>query len=107
MRATHWAWLMEYGYKPNQINHHCDNPACVDIRHLQEGTQRQNMEQMAERGRSALGLKNGKARTPGAAICGALLLRKQGWKQREVAEMFGVHPTTVGSWEKGRTRRVS
>jgi hypothetical protein len=34
-----------------QINHHCDNPACVRPEHLYEGTQADNRQDAVKRGR--------------------------------------------------------
>ena len=50
--ATHIAWFLKHGVWPtNQLNHTCDNPACVRIKHLYDGTQKQNQEDMISRGR--------------------------------------------------------
>jgi len=38
-----------------QVNHHCDNPPCCNPRHLYEGTPQQNVNDMKNRGRVALG----------------------------------------------------
>ena len=35
-----------------QVNHTCDNPACVNPEHLYEGTQQQNMQDKKDRGRT-------------------------------------------------------
>lgn len=44
------AWFIEYNYWPTpQCNHHCDRPACCEITHLYEGTQKENMVDKALR----------------------------------------------------------
>lgn len=48
------AWVDAHGRLPDpgmQINHHCDNPPCVEPSHLYEGTQRDNMQDKVARGR--------------------------------------------------------
>lgn len=52
-QASHVAWFLKYGVWPTlQLNHTCDQPACVKIGHLYEGTQKQNIADMRARGRS-------------------------------------------------------
>jgi hypothetical protein len=48
------AWVDFHGRLPApgmQINHRCDNRACMNVDHLYEGTQKQNMQDMVARGR--------------------------------------------------------
>jgi hypothetical protein len=46
-KATHAAWFLEYGIWPTQnILHSCDNPPCVNVKHLSEGTQAENNRQI-------------------------------------------------------------
>lgn len=53
IRRTHVrAWIEANGRLPAegmQINHHCDNPPCVNPEHLYEGTQLQNMRDASAR----------------------------------------------------------
>lgn len=51
--ATHAALWIETGRWPSlQALHECDNPPCVRISHLREGTQVENMQDCIKRGRS-------------------------------------------------------
>lgn len=49
------AFLVVHGRWPNKARHTCDVRSCINVRHLIEGTQRDNIRDMIERGRSAKG----------------------------------------------------
>ena len=71
------AWHLTYGPIPRGLNvlHKCDEPACVNPKHLRLGTQRQNMKDMVEKGRSLAGERN-----PGAKL-----------KEDQVKEILRIH----------------
>ncbi|PVU81341.1 hypothetical protein DDP54_15685 (plasmid) [Cellulomonas sp. WB94] len=46
-------FYMFYGYWPEAVMHTCDNPRCVNIRHLVGGTRDMNNKDRAAKGRSA------------------------------------------------------
>lgn len=45
-------WMQENGHTDLCILHSCDTPACINLDHLREGNQQENMNDMRERGRS-------------------------------------------------------
>lgn len=49
------AWTLAYGEIPGdtQVLHHCDNPPCVNHRHLYLGNNADNIRDKIERGRSS------------------------------------------------------
>lgn len=42
-----------YGYRPEVVMHLCDNPRCINVRHLEAGTWDKNNKDRALKGRSA------------------------------------------------------
>ena len=53
VRSHRVAWFLATGEWPQkQVLHTCDNPPCVRFRHLFEGTQKENMEDMSRKGRA-------------------------------------------------------
>jgi hypothetical protein len=55
VRAHRWAYERAHGplQKGQIVRHSCDHPACVNPEHLIAGTARENMQDMAQRGRDA------------------------------------------------------
>ena len=58
------SWILEKGPIPKgrYICHHCDNPACVNPKHLYVGTGTDNMRDMWKRRRHSLGPRDTKGR---------------------------------------------
>lgn len=65
-RASRAMWQLSNGPIPDGlvVMHSCDNPPCVNIDHLSLGTNRENIDDMLRKGRSAKGDKNGRRRHP-------------------------------------------
>lgn len=82
-----------YGYIPDglYILHKCNNPSCCNPKHLYLGTQKDNMKQMSEDGRSARGEKSSSAKLK---VEDVLEIRKlystEKYYHWELGEMFGV-----------------
>lgn len=51
------SWIIHYGDIPDGVvvRHDCDNPSCVNPRHLRLGTQSQNIQDAVDRGRKQSG----------------------------------------------------
>lgn len=78
------------------LRHQCDNSICCNPGHLKPGTQKQNRQEAADRGR-AVGLT-----VRQAARVRNLITR--GHNDAEIARRVGCHPTTSMRIRKGHTR---
>lgn len=60
MGAHRFSYILHYGAIPDKkvIRHNCDNPACVNPKHLICGTQQENLNDMAKRKRRNLKLSD-------------------------------------------------
>jgi hypothetical protein len=95
-RATHVSWeitnkrLVPEGIK---VCHTCDNPPCINPRHLFLGTNIDNMQDAKEKGRLARGEKQGLAKLTEEAVRD---IRRLPWKtRREMAEKYGVSEPNI------------
>lgn len=83
------------------VLHRCDNRLCVRPGHLFLGTHQDNMNDMVAKGRARspviMGEKNGSARLDPQKVREIRRLRENGNSYVEIAELYGVGETTVGS----------
>jgi len=68
IRAHRIAWILNYGQIPNGLHvlHKCDNPSCVNPKHLYLGTNKDNVWDKVNRGR--LVIPDNKGESNGQAI---------------------------------------
>ena len=78
------------------VRHQCDNPPCVNPAHLLTGTQKENMADKIERNRQYFKLTKDD-------VVEIKVLLGFGVSGRQIAQQFGVTPSTVYSIDKGKT----
>lgn len=82
------------------VCHHCDNPFCVNPRHLFAGTQNDNMKDMKKKGRAnhPLGEANGRAVLTNKTVKEIRKIyqpRTKLYSQKALAKRFGVSVVTI------------
>lgn len=89
-----------------QSCHACDQPSCVNPRHLSPGSQSFNLRDMVRRGRRhyARGEAHREARLTQKQVDEIRAALKVG-TQRAIAARFGVHHSTISHIAAGRTWR--
>lgn len=86
-----------------QACHTCDNPPCVNPRHLYEGTPAQNTADSLARARFPFGDRHGHARLTAAKVAAIRERLSAGALQRVVAAEYGVSEATIGDAGSRRT----
>ena len=92
-RAHRMIWEEFYGViaAGMMICHHCDNRQCVNPEHLFEGTDKDNVQDMWQKGRG----NTGRRWLPADTIVDILRMHAITNKRTEVAERFGVSSALV------------
>lgn len=89
------------------VLHRCDNPRCCNPSHLFLGTQADNMEDAARKGRIVVlrGLANPRAKISDEQAAEVRRRRIAGEEIRPLASEFGISETLVFNIATGRNRR--
>lgn len=97
--AHRLAYELTMNVKPTRsqvIMHTCDNPLCVNPRHLKLGTQRDNVRDAVNKGRrfqpDVIGNKNGRTKLTEKQV---LKIRRSLTSGRQVAAMYNVSPSLI------------
>ena len=87
------------------VKHKCDNPSCVNPRHLEAGTQKSNIKEMVVRGRQKLnpnyGAKNHATKLSELTVQ-RIRIVGNGLSIKTVAKMLNVSDATVAHIRTGR-----
>ncbi|SOO46360.1 Phage protein [Yersinia phage fPS-50] len=86
------------------IMHLCDNPSCVNPKHLKLGTQAQNRQDCVSKGRAnvSLGEAHYNSKLTAALV---LEIRSSTLNNTELAELYGIAWRTVSDARRGKTWR--
>ena len=102
-RAHRLAWEHHNGRELSAeevVRHSCDNPRCCNPAHLFAGTQIENIDDRVQKGRSAQGQKNGRAKLTATE---ARAIYKSGVSVSEMARRYGIDESTVRGIRTGKT----
>lgn len=95
VRAHRFSWELANGPVPDGLNvlHNCDTPLCVRPDHLFLGTQKRNMDDMNEKGRSIRPKgKDAVAHLTAAEVIDMRVAYSVGESIASIAKRFDVHP---------------
>jgi hypothetical protein len=84
------------------ICHHCDNPPCIRPDHLFQGTDKENAQDMAQKGRSSWGEKHYRAKLTNADARSIIQEYAAGALAKDLAAKYRVSPSAVGALLTGR-----
>lgn len=121
-RASYQMFVGSLGEKGEYICHKCDNPRCINPKHLFRGTHQDNMNDMVAKGRSCKGIRNhfwidGRSKKPKIKelynpmkkgklsekkIFEILALIHEGYKLKEISKKSGVPIYTIKDISCGR-----
>ena len=98
--AHRLCWTLVNGEIPEgmQINHHCDNPPCVNTDHLYLGTQADNIADKMRRGRNAKGEDNGYSKLTADKV---RAIRSDGRPLKAIGSDYGISFGQVGKIKRG------
>lgn len=84
------------------VCHRCDNVYCVNPNHLFLGTQKDNLQDMAKKGRSTIGEKNPRSKLSETAVRLIKLKIKYGIPDAEIASIHKVSRSCINLIKQGK-----
>lgn len=108
--AHRYMWQLVHRRPPPRgkvVRHTCDNPSCVNPTHLVLGTYKQNAQDCNNRGRRVHGERHPSARLTEAQVRSVRRRWKQGVRQVDLAQEYGISQAAISLICCGRNwRRV-
>lgn len=112
-RAHRVSYQLHYGdlQPEDKVLHSCDNPRCVNPKHLRKGTQQDNLADMVAKGRNRYkthygGMGHGSAKlTPDLVRYIRQTYATGQYTQQSIADQVGISPSVVGSVVTRKTWR--
>lgn len=96
--AHRMAWFLRYGEWPKgRLLHSCDNPPCVNVEHLREGSQQDNVREMFEKNRHLLSTSKCRKRKR-LTIEQVLEIRRlaaEGWSVTKLAKAYNLSRSSM------------
>jgi hypothetical protein len=108
MKASRFVWSISNKVSPNELQcrHKCRNKSCVNIDHLELGTQRQNSLDALERDKTLpQGEQHYNVKISDEVAKKILESKSSGLTQQERANEFGVSLHFVSDIDRGKTRK--
>lgn len=95
--ASKVGWILYGGEVPAGmfVCHKCDNPKCVNPKHLFIGTPKDNTQDAIRKGRMLVGEKNGQHKLTAKQVIKIRERRKRGETLLSIANDFGVKMTAI------------
>jgi hypothetical protein len=100
-RASYQAFIGEIP-KGMHVCHACDNVYCVNPAHLFLGTQKQNLQDMAKKGRSTIGERNAMAKLTEEDVKDIKYLISTGLSDADISVEFCVSRQTINNIRNGK-----
>ena len=96
-KAHRFSWTLHNGQIPDAlfVCHTCDNPKCVNPKHLFLGTPQDNMTDKKNKGRAPSRAENGNAKLTEGCVDRIRDMIRIGVSMRKIAEHFGVGATQI------------
>lgn len=94
------AWELSNGrtlHPDEVIMHSCDNPPCVNPAHLSPGSQRDNIDDMHQKGRHSHGERVCGAKFDADTILEVRKRSAEGERHRDIADDLGISPQHISS----------
>jgi hypothetical protein len=106
-RPNRVSWTIHFGSIPKGmlVCHICDNRSCANPSHLFLGTPKDNMIDMAKKGRTgiSLGEKHGSSKLKENDIMDIKRMLLKGISQKKIANIFGISQYAISKIKRGIT----